>query len=186
MDIVADNDLAKNQVLSIREIAAKMDRDVGFLSRELRPTELDTRGLYNAVGAFVKEWSTQFGIDAEFRAVRPPGTRDASGALPSEVETNLYRITQEALNNIAKHADAMHVSVLLHSQPESIALVVEDDGCGFDLEAARDPNGSHGLGLIGMRERTELLDGNFDIESSDGGTSIHVRIPVDPLVSRHA
>jgi PAS domain S-box-containing protein len=177
-DMIPKNELARNQIMSIREIAAKMDRDVGFLSRELRPTELDSLGLYNAIGAFVNEWSRQFGVDAEFQAVNA-SANSSNGNLPREIETNLYRITQEALNNIVKHADATHVSVLLHSRPESIGLVVEDDGVGFDAEAPRDLNGSHGYGIIGMRERTELLGGSFEIESGeDSGTSIHVRIPL--------
>jgi len=186
LESVGDNDLATSQVVSIREIAAQMDRDVGFISRELRPTELDTLGLYNAVGSFVNEWSTQFGIDAEFSAVKPPGRNGSQPALPKEVETNLYRIIQEALNNILKHADAMHVSVLLHISTDSIGLVVEDDGCGFDADAPRELDGLHGYGLVGMRERTELLNGTFAIESGDGGTSIHVRIPLKTTAQHHA
>jgi PAS domain S-box-containing protein len=179
------NEHARNQILSIREIAAKMDRDVGFISRELRPTELDSLGLYNAIGAFVNEWSTQFGIDAEFEAVKAP----ANGSVetkPKEIETNLYRITQEALNNVVKHADAAHVSVVLHARPDNIALVVEDDGVGFDAQAPRDLSGSHGYGIIGMRERTELLGGSFHIESGeDTGTSVHVRIPLNGNAASH-
>ncbi|MFL6373823.1 MAG: PAS domain S-box protein [Pyrinomonadaceae bacterium] len=177
LDMLPDDEHAKNQVLSIREIAARMDRDVGFLSRELRPSELDRFGVYNAIGAFVKDWSNQFGIDAEFKAVKT--SANGNGKLPPEVETNLYRITQEALNNVVKHADAGHVSVLLNKEPKSVALVVEDDGCGFDADRPRDPRGSHGLGIIGMRERTELLGGSFEVESGDTGTSILVRIPLD-------
>ena len=178
LEVVTGNDLATDQVVSIREIAARMDRDVGFLSRELRPRDLDQRGLDNALGAFVTEWSAQFGIDAEFKAVKS-AANGSGNTLPREVETNVYRITQEALNNVVKHADAMHVSVLLHLLPDSIALAVEDDGCGFDAERPNS-NGPHGYGLIGMRERTELLGGSFDIESSyDNGTSILVRIPLD-------
>ena len=181
LDIVPDNEIARNQVLSIREIAERMDRDIDFLALELRPMELDTLGLYTAVDTFVKEWSVQFGIDAEFTAVKPPGAISDDSELSGEVETNLYRIIQEALNNIVKHADAMHASVLLHSRPDSIALIVEDDGAGFDTSRA-----SQGFGLIGMRERTELLNGTFDIESGEGGTSIHVRIPIKNAASHHA
>jgi PAS domain S-box-containing protein len=182
LDILPDNEIAKERTMSIRDIAARMDRDVGFLTRELRPTELDTLGLYNALGAFVNEWSTQFGIDAEFEAVTSPADGRAR-RLPKDVETSLYRIAQEALTNILKHADAGHVSVVLHSQPSSVSLVVEDDGVGFDAERPREMGGLHGYGLIGMRERTELLGGTFDVESSERGTTIHVRIPLDRAVS---
>lgn len=173
-----DAHTSRDQVLSIREIAARMDRDVGFLSRELRPTDLDNLGLYNAIGSFVKEWSNQYGIEAEFKSVQS-ASQTSNGGMPREVETNLYRITQEALNNIVKHADAGHVSVLLHKDPASVALVVEDDGVGFGSDRSTEQNDSHGFGLIGMRERSELLGGSFEIESGEGGTSILVRIPLD-------
>jgi len=183
IDILPDNEIARNQVLSIREIAAKMDRDVAFLSRELRPTELDSLGLTNALASFVNEWSVQFGIDAEFSNVEHGETNGSQRTLPKDLETNIYRIMQEALNNVAKHSDAMHVSILLHTRPDSITLVVEDDGCGFDAERTRDTSGLHGFGLIGMRERTELLGGTFAIESGETGTSIHVRIPLKSAAS---
>jgi len=185
LDMLPADGPAHDQVLSIREIASRMDRDVGFLSRELRPTELDSLGLENAIQAFVREWSQQYGVEAEFKWVTSPN--NVHGKLSREVETNLYRITQEALNNVFKHADAGQVSVLLHSKKDAVSLIVEDDGLGFDLGEARngdDP--AHGFGLIGMRERTELLGGEFDIESVSGkGTSIMVKIPTAGQTSRN-
>jgi signal transduction histidine kinase len=170
------DDTIRDEILSIREIARKMDHDVGFLSRELRPTELDNLGLVNALGAFVKEWSQQFDIDAEFKFVS--GESDTSTNLSREAETNLYRIVQEALNNVVKHARASRVSVLVHLRREGVTLIVEDDGRGFDVQDVPSGDDSHGFGMIGMRERTELLGGDFEVESGpEQGTSILVRVP---------
>jgi signal transduction histidine kinase len=91
------------------------------------------------------------------------------------METTLYRIVQEALTNVVKHAQASHVSVSLTRRNRSVAAVIEDDGRGFD------PNGSRqdGLGLLGMRERVELLDGQLEVESrSAGGATISVEVPM--------
>ena len=95
--------------------------------------------------------------------------------LPPEVETVLYRIVQEALTNIVKHANAGRVSIVVTQRAGSVGAIVEDDGRGFDPE--QDTNG--GIGLIGMRERVELLDGSMAIESAEGkGTTLVVEVPL--------
>ncbi len=169
-----------NSLNDVQKAAVKIDRDIGFLSWELRPTELDHLGLENALGSYVREWSNQFGIDAEFHADLP-SREDRNVRLPRVVETNLYRIVQEALNNILKHAEAEHVSVLLHQRKNSIALVIEDDGRGFDADAGTNNNGSSvkgGFGLTGMNERASLMKGELEIESSRDGTTVLVSIPL--------
>jgi signal transduction histidine kinase len=96
------------------------------------------------------------------------------------VETNLYRIAQEALNNIAKHAQANHAAVILERREDCILLVLEDNGIGLDLmEGATPAESGKGLGIIGMRERAALCGGTLEIESSPGGgVTIFVQIPV--------
>jgi signal transduction histidine kinase len=96
--------------------------------------------------------------------------------LPGEVETALYRIVQEALTNIVKHAEASRVSILLTRKDGNALAVVEDDGLGFDPGAARD----EGLGLVGMRERVGLVGGRLRIESSTdaGGTTLVAEVPL--------
>jgi len=95
--------------------------------------------------------------------------------LASETETALYRIAQEALNNVAKHARARRVEVLLERRPDCVLLIVEDDGVGFDV--AKRTGGRHGFGLVGMQERAALVGATLDIESTPGeGTTILVRI----------
>jgi signal transduction histidine kinase len=106
--------------------------------------------------------------------------------LPPSVETALYRIVQEALTNIAKHAHAKTASVLIQPTPAAIRLVVEDDGGGFDPEAVRRTTLQNGcLGLYGMQERVKLFGGVFTVESANGnGTAVHVEIPLPTGASR--
>jgi signal transduction histidine kinase len=144
---------------------------------ELRPAALDDLGLVDAVHAYVDEWADRFAVRADF---------DATGvgvALPtSPVDTKLYRIVQEALNNVAKHARARHVSVTLAVVQGWINLVVEDDGVGFDPQQASDRPSSSALGLVGMRERIALADGTLIIESAPGkGTSVLAHVPISPI-----
>jgi signal transduction histidine kinase len=104
-----------------------------------------------------------------------------SARLPAEMETTLYRGTQEALNNVIRHAKAGRVSVLLERRPHHVSLIVEDDGRGFDATAALK---SGRLGLLGMQERAKLAGGTFEIESTPGrGTTVFVRIPLTGPVS---
>ena len=163
------------RVERLQEIAEKLDSEVSFLAWELRPTALDDLGFVQAIGEYVREWSKHVEIDAEFHAADLAGAR-----LDRETETHLYRITQEALNNTAKHAGAEHVAVLLERREGSVVLVIEDNGKGFNPEAlihATDSSGG-GLGLIGMNERAALVHGELEIESSIGnGTTIYVRVP---------
>jgi PAS domain S-box-containing protein len=158
-----------------RTYAARIDVDINYLAWELRPTELDHLGLQDALGSFVREWSQTYGITAEFHA-----STNNNGRLHSELETNLYRIVQEALNNILKHAEATSVNVILEQRAQRIVLIIEDNGNGFESDIARDSGKKgKGLGLIGMRERTALLGGTLEIESRPGeGTTLYAKVPV--------
>src|SRR5688572_13063014 len=138
------------ELVGVREIAKRIDSEVDFLARELRPSVLDDLGLAAAMQAYVLDWSEHFGPVAEFAAFGA-----ASGDLTPEAEVNLYRITQEALNNVAKHARAERVSVVLERLTGRVNLVIEDDGVGFDADAAisaATAGEDRGLGLVGMCE----------------------------------
>jgi PAS domain S-box-containing protein len=163
----------------LQESASNIDRDIGFLSWELRPTELEDLGLVDALRSFVREWSTQYGIPAEFQ-VREVPTDVEQRRLTENVETNLYRIVQEALNNILKHAEAKSVSVLLHQRKNEIALIIEDNGLGFEREPDSTPSAKPGgLGLVGMQERAASMNGVLEIETRLGiGTTIMAQIPL--------
>jgi PAS domain S-box-containing protein len=172
---------ARSRIEEVQALAERIDAEVDFLAWELRPTALDDLGLTAALTNFVKEWSSHYHIPAEAHI-----TGFGSGALrlSPEAETCLYRITQEALNNVYKHAQAARVSVILERRGGDAVLVVEDDGVGFDASTAAGWEGGRGLGLVGMRERAALLGGSAEFESAPGkGTTIFARIPVD---AKHA
>jgi PAS domain S-box-containing protein len=157
----------------LREMIMQSDQQVDFLAWELRPAMLDEFGLAGAMSKFIEEWSKQFGVSAEFRAV---GSSDQ--CLSSEAAINLYRIAQEALNNVSKHAQASRVDIILESRGDQIVLIIEDNGVGFNPQAEVVPDAAgKGLGLIGMRERAMLAGGTLEIESSPGkGTTVFVRL----------
>jgi PAS domain S-box-containing protein len=162
------------RVERLAEIGAGLDAEVSFLAWELRPAVLDDLGLVVAADNYVTEWSKHFEIPAEFQSTGLKKTR-----LDPETETNLYRITQEALNNIYKHAKASRASVLLEKRQKSVVLIIEDDGVGFDPnKKQRVTKSGRGLGLIGIRERAAIVSGSVEIESTPGkGTTIYVRVP---------
>ena len=161
-----DGDLSKAQ-----EIAREIDGEIDFLAWELRPATLDDLGLVVALSKYLRAWSDHHDIAAEFRSA---GLTDER--LTPETETSFYRIAQEALNNIAKHAHASRVDVILERRDGSIILVVEDDGVGFEPPEAG--VAESGLGLVSMRERAALAGATLQIETAPGqGTTIFVRKP---------
>lgn len=152
-------------------IARNLDNGVDFLAWELRPASLDDLGLVAALANYVREWSRHSGVTAELLASSLKKTR-----FTPEVETNLYRIVQEALNNTHKHAKAKYVEVMLEKRGDMIGLLISDDGRGFSPQNKK--NRLKGLGLTGMKERAALVGGTLEIESAKGkGTTIFVRIP---------
>lgn len=155
----------------IQSIAKGIDEGVDFIAWELRPTALDDLGLPAALKKYIEEWSEFSKIKAELSIVGKKKLR-----LLSEVETNLYRITQEALNNVHKHAAAQKVEVVFTERNKKRILIISDDGKGFDPESKIKEN--KGLGLVGMHERAVLIGGNLEIESEEGkGTTIYVHVP---------
>ena len=160
----------------LQRLGAKVDAEVNFLVWELRPTVLDDLGLVAAIENYAREWSRHYGIAADFHAGRLGKPR-----LDGNVETNLYRILQEALNNTFKHASAKAVNIVLENRGQEVVLVIEDDGVGFDPDkGSKSERAGRGLGLIGMRERAAIIGGSIEIESSPGkGTTVFVRVPTD-------
>ena len=153
----------------------RLDSEVSFLAWELRPAALDDIGLPEAANAYLEDWARNYKILSDFNARGLHGHR-----LDADIETHLYRIMQEALNNIVKHAEASRVNVLLERKAELVSLIVEDNGLGFDADAVA-PKGAfgHSLGLLGMKERALLLGGNLQIESKiSSGTTLFVSVPL--------
>ncbi len=162
-------------VATVLEAAHKVDQHIEFLLKDLRPAGLDELGLVAVLRQTVGEWSATFGIRAEFRASGLDGER-----LPREVETQAFRIVQEALNNVHKHAAATSVTVVLERKRGRIVLCIQDDGVGvLETSAAPGMGGSRrGLGLLGMHERAALIGGTLDVSSAPGaGTKVTLTIP---------
>jgi PAS domain S-box-containing protein len=151
---------------------ARIDQGLDFLAWELRPAALDELGLIKVLENYVREWSRHAGVRAMFHA----GTHEIERFAP-EVEASIYRIAQEALNNVAKHARAQSVNVLLEQREENLVLVVEDDGVGFRAAGPAETM----IGLQGMRERAAAVGGTLEIEPTpDGGTTLLAQIPLAP------
>jgi signal transduction histidine kinase len=153
----------------LRELVVATLQDVRRLAVELRPKALDDFGLVAALERLVQTFKETTGIETELQA------SVGEERLPAEAETTLYRIVQEALTNVVKHAGARKVSIVVRRRDGAAMAVVEDDGEGFD------PDELHqgGLGLLGMRERVSLVDGRLDIESSrKTGTTVVVEVPL--------
>jgi len=159
----------------LREMAAGTLRDVGRLARGLHPSVLDHLGLAVAATRLVQEFARQHGIAEDTRVEG----LDAGPPVPL-LESTIYRVLQEALTNVAKHARASRISVLLVRTDHVVELQVRDDGVGFDPTSRTGaPTANGGLGLQGMRERATLLGGALTIESSRGhGAVITARFPV--------
>jgi signal transduction histidine kinase len=167
------------QVDSLDALVQQLDADIEFLVWSLRPTALDDLGLPAACSHLVTSWVKRVGIHVDLHT-RGMG----EDRLSRDLETMLYRVLQEALTNIAKHAAATNVSVLLERRGDLVSLIVEDDGNGFDETALSLAHGAR-LGLLGMRERAAIVGGKVEIESQPGvGTTIAVRVPA-PAALRH-
>jgi signal transduction histidine kinase len=159
----------------LKAIVADTLNSVRDLALGLRPSVLDDLGLVPAVRRTVRTYSAHYGLSIDFQTLGLEGIR-----LPPSIETALYRIVQEALTNVARHANANRVSVLLEARASAVSLIVEDDGCGFEVgQLLRGPADKQWLGLYGMQERAELLGGRLTVESAPGvGTTIFVRVPL--------
>ena len=156
-------------VAQVRALVVATLQDVRRLAVELRPKALDDFGLEAALERLTQTYSEQVGIPVDFQAAM------GSERFPAEVETALYRIVQESLTNVVKHAKADRVSVLLTRKEGKALAMVEDDGRGFDPDHRRDGH----FGIEGMRERVALLDGRLTIETSPGGgTTVVAEVPV--------
>ena len=154
----------------LRDLVVSTLHDVRRLAVELRPAVLDDFGLVPALERLRDSISEQGQIAVEVQS-------DLDGQrLPAEIETALYRIVQESLTNVVKHADASRVTVWLRRPSDrNVELVIHDDGAGFDPNEVRDG----GLGLVGMRERVALLGGRMSVESSEGaGTMLTAEVPL--------
>jgi two-component system, chemotaxis family, CheB/CheR fusion protein len=158
----------------LERLAGETAGDVQSMAVELRPPALDALGLVAALENHLAEWSDRHGIDHDLHARGLGGVR-----LSREVEITLYRVVQEGLTNVLKHASATRVDLILELREGVVRLVLEDNGAGFDVEQVlTSAEKARRLGVRGMQERVALLGGELQIESSPGhGTTLYVRLP---------
>ena len=168
LEQTAGTEDAHEAVASLRELVVGTLQSVRRLAVELRPSALDDFGLVTAVERLTESFREQSGLRVDLE------TNLGDERLPSEAETTLYRVIQEALTNVVKHAGAERVSILLQRKDGAVVAVVEDDGAGFDPGSTRED----ALGLAGMRERVSLVGGRLQIETAPGaGTTLVAEVP---------
>jgi signal transduction histidine kinase len=168
---VAGDNLAK-----LEKMTEGLMSEIHRLAWELRPSVLDDMGLDQALQRYCQEWFQITGVPVDFHA---DGDLEIN-RLPREFESILYRVAQEALTNVARHARAKLVSVLIERRPGFVLLIVEDDGRGFEAQRVSEaPASPDKLGLLGMQERARLAGGSLSIESTPGtGTAVFARLPL--------
>jgi two-component system CheB/CheR fusion protein len=161
----------RGRMLQMQGIARRLDEEIDRLSHALRPLALSDLGLEAALRRHLEEWSRETGIavDAQITILGPE-------RFSFITETTIYRVVQEALTNVAKHAEASRVSLIAERRANDLRVIVEDNGRGFDT---RSPHDAKRLGLRGMRERAALVGGELQIESSSGrGTTVFLTVPL--------
>jgi signal transduction histidine kinase len=164
-----DPQAVRAELAEMNRLLDGVQEDLHRLAMDLRPASLDHLGLAAALRQHAEMISERNGLLVRFEMM---GVKDR---LPPEMEVAIYRIVQEALNNVVRHAHATQVDVLLQHREDCLALIIEDDGVGFDPAVALK---SERLGLYGMRERAEMLGGKLTLESSAGrGATILVEVP---------
>jgi PAS domain S-box-containing protein len=156
-------------------LTSELGQEVHRISMELRPRSLDDVSLEGAIQQHLEAWSDLAKIPFEFH------TQGLERLTPTnEIATTVYRVVQEALVNVAKHAEATRVGVVLEAHSDQLTVIVEDDGKGFEADRDRGvKGGTKRLGLLGMRERASLIGGDLEIESAPGnGTTVYLRVPI--------
>jgi signal transduction histidine kinase len=179
--LAAGQERARDNLRKLEELTDRLVEEVHHLAWELRPAALDDLGLHTALQNYAEKWSERSGVAADFHCSGLGRER-----LPPEVETTVYRVVQEALTNVLKHAEARRVSVIVERRRDQVLVIVEDDGKGFEVEeVVPAPGLGRGLGLLGMRERVALVGGALKLDSSPGGgTTARARIPVPAAAER--
>lgn len=175
--LLADGAPAEAKLAQLEELSHSMTRDVRLIALQLRPPELDDVSLESALRTYAQQWSARCGVTVDVAGIGLGAHR----LLAEDVTTAIYRIAQEALTNVARHAHAAAVSVVVDVRPAEARLIVEDDGRGFDPAVVNGVgDADRRLGLAGMHERAALVGGSVEIDAAPGrGTTVLVRIPLD-------
>jgi signal transduction histidine kinase len=167
----AGHEQLMEQVIKLKGLADETLESLHRLAVNLRPASLDHLGLIDALTGLIESTQQRSGLTAHFK------TMDAKQMVPltEEIETSIYRIVQESITNVVRHAHATYVDVILEWQEDKIVVIVEDDGVGIDMQQASEKGR---LGMIGMQERAEMLGGRLLVDSTPQvGTTLVVEIP---------
>lgn len=172
----------RTRLVAARELATRTLIDLRQTAYDLRPTMLDDLGLAPAIRWYARSRLEEAGVH-----VRLDIANEATIRLPPQLETTLYRIAQEAMTNIVRHADATTATIHLARENSQICLRIEDDGRGFDVaQTPRQAVGRQHFGLLGMRERAELVGGGVTLLSQPGrGTCLEVILPLEEMGVDH-
>ena len=168
-----DPERAALQLEQANRLAGRALEEMDVVLGQLRPVSLEQKGLLRALADMLQEWSLQTKVKTQM-------CTDGQGRLPPALEQCLYRITQEGLHNVAKHAQAQNVTLELRQRADSVSLRITDDGQGFDMRAQ---HLEHSFGLRGMNERASALGGNFSLESGIQGTTLHIELPLERVLA---
>lgn len=169
-----DQEALRQRLGDVAGLADETMETLRMLAHDLRPPGLDAFGLNVALEGLCYDFGVRTNLPVTYSGVELP-------KLPTTVALSMYRVVQEALTNIAKHAEARAVQVFLTFEEGSLDLAIVDDGKGFSVEAdGVDPRERSGIGLVSMQERAELLGGKLEVDTAPGrGTRLKVRIPID-------
>lgn len=172
---------AREQLQALRDLVGQIQDDLHDLALELHPAALDELGLASALRNFIARFTSHTNLSVDFQTLGLGGDENTLEVrVPKQVEVAAYRMIQEALTNVARHANADHVSIMLERQETQIIIIVDDDGQGFDIqEVLKSHTMRNHLGVYSMQERVELIGGVFTVESQAGeGTTVFARIPL--------
>lgn len=165
----------RHKITSTQRLVGKSVEIVCGFAGDLRPTLLDDLGLIPALLSFMKDFTQRTGIRVHFTTF----TSARIDHLGNAKRTALYRVAQEALRNVARHARASHANVTVQKLPNAISMEVADDGKGFEIHRVLFATRAHRSGVLGMRERVRMVGGQFNLESAAGrGTTVRAQIPV--------
>jgi signal transduction histidine kinase len=169
------SDMHSARIQNMEKLASQIALEVHQLALNLRPPGLDALGLPAAIENLLHDWSERNGITADLEYIGAAGER-----YPAELEITLFRVVQEALTNVVKHARASHIAVVLERRGGTLSIIMEDDGDGFDVGVVlASPEKARRLGIKGMRERMVRMGGTLEIESAPGaGACVFIRVPV--------
>jgi len=168
-----DPEKVREELLALQNIVMLSLQDVRMIIFDLRPMVLDDLGLAPALKRYFASYKEQYGLEIEFLFF------GQERRLESTIEIALFRIIQEAVNNIKKHARVKSAVVKMEMQPDKITVSIRDTGKGFDLNSVQGGKNGNGYGLVGMRERVQLLNGEMKINTAPGkGTCISITIPL--------